>query len=71
VRRRGVIRDGVPMIEAIIVAAVIPVLIAGFWWTLGAPSYLPGGIDDPARQDLARFDELGNALPPAGEDPPT
>lgn len=58
------------MVEAIIIGAVVLLLIAGFWWTRGAPSYLPGGIDDPARQDLARFDELGDPLPPAGEDPP-
>ena len=41
------------MVEGLIVGAVIVLLIAGFWWTRRAPSYLPGGIDDPARQDLA------------------
>jgi len=56
--------------DAIIAGAVVVLLVAGFWWTRGYGG-IPGGVDDPARQNLARYDEIGDPLPPAGEDPPT
>jgi hypothetical protein len=57
------------MIEAVIVGLIVVLFIAGLWWTRRAPSYLPGGLDDPARLELARFDKLGDVLPGAGELP--
>jgi len=56
------------MVAAIIAGAVVVLLIVGFWWTRGAGG-LPGGIDDPARQELHKYDELGDRLPEPGDDP--
>jgi hypothetical protein len=56
-------RYGCVMVEAIIgIGVVLPLLILGFWWTRGGGG-LPGGIDDPARQELRKYDPLGNRLP--------
>ena len=55
------------MVDAIIAGAVVVLLIAGFWWTRGAGG-MPGGRDDPARQALRKYDELGDRLPEPGED---
>jgi FtsZ-interacting cell division protein ZipA len=53
------------MLGAIIAIAVVVLLVVGFWWTRGAGG-LPGGADDPARQELRRFDELGDPVQPPG-----
>jgi hypothetical protein len=58
------------MVEAIIVGGIIVLLAAGFWWTRGAGG-IPGGVDDPARQELQRFTELGDPMPPPGGEPTT
>jgi len=61
-------RYGCGMVGAIIAGAVVVLLIVGFWWTRGAGG-LPGGTDDPARQELRKNDELGDRLPEPGVDP--
>jgi hypothetical protein len=53
------------MLGAIIAAGIVLLLIAEFWWTRGAGG-VPGGDDDPARQELRHFDELGDPMPPPG-----
>lgn len=55
------------MVNAIVAGAIIALLIAGFWWTRGAGG-MPGGVEDPARQELQRFTELGDPMPQAGDD---
>ncbi len=37
--------------------------VVGFWWTRGAGG-LPGGGDDPSREELRRFTELGDPVSP-------
>ncbi len=49
------------MLEVIIVAAIVLVLAAGFWWTRGAGG-IPGGIDDPAFQQLRHLDKVGDPI---------
>jgi FtsZ-interacting cell division protein ZipA len=53
------------MLGAIIAIAIVVLLVVGFWWTRGGGG-VPGGIDDPARQELPRFDELGDPVEPPG-----
>jgi hypothetical protein len=48
--------------------ALVLLLILGFWWTRGEGA-IPGGSDDPARQALCKYEELGDRLPDPGEDP--
>jgi hypothetical protein len=57
------------MVEAIVAIALVVLLIAGFWWTRGYGG-VPGGVDDPARQELLRHTELGDIAPPPGDLPP-
>ncbi len=58
------------MKDAIIAIAFVVLVVAGFWWTRGSGSGLPGGLYDPPRQDLAqRYSELGDPMPPTGELP--
>jgi hypothetical protein len=57
------------VLEAIIGIGVgALVLILGFWWTRGGGG-LPGGTDDPARQELRKYDALGNRLPDTAPGP--
>jgi len=57
------------MVEAIFGAVVIVVVLSlGFYLTRGGGGP-PGGIDDPAANERAKFDELGDRLPEAGGDP--
>jgi hypothetical protein len=56
------------MLDIIIPIVIVSLLIAGFWWTRGAGG-LPGGADDPALEQVrGRFDELGDPMPPVGEE---
>jgi hypothetical protein len=58
------------VLEAIIGLSVIALLlIAGFWWTRGRGG-VPGGIGDPAREELAKYSARGERLPEAGADEP-
>jgi hypothetical protein len=51
------------VLEAIIgISVVLLLLVLGFWLTRGGGG-LPGGTDDPARQELRKYDALGNRLP--------
>lgn len=54
------------MKDAVIATAIVALLIVGFWWTRGAGG-IPGGTDDPAREELRRFTELGDPMPPPAE----
>ncbi len=56
------------MLDAIIAGAVVLVLIVGFWWTRGAGNLIHR-IDEPARQEMRKFDEIGNRLPDPGDEP--
>ena len=57
------------MLEAIVgVGLVVLLLILGFWLTRGGGG-VPGGIDDPARQELRKYDALGDRLPEPGAGP--
>jgi hypothetical protein len=57
------------VLEIIIAGAVVVLLIAGFWWTRGAGG-VPGGVDDPAHQELTKYTPLGDRLPEAGAEGP-
>jgi hypothetical protein len=54
------------VLEAVIGGAVVLLIIVGFWWTRGSGG-LPGGTDDPAREELRKYNELGDRVPTAGE----
>jgi hypothetical protein len=56
------------VLDVIIAGGVAVLLVAGFWWTRGAGG-VPGGIGDPAREELRHFTELGDPMPPPGEAP--
>jgi len=57
------------MLEAIVgVGVVLLLLILGFWLTRGGGG-VPGGIDDPARQELRKYGALGDRLPEPGAGP--
>jgi hypothetical protein len=56
------------MLDVIVVVAIVVLLAAGFWWTRGAGG-MPGGIDDPAREEARRFTELGDPMPTPGVEP--
>jgi hypothetical protein len=59
------------MLEIIIPLVVLLVVIVGLWWTRGAGGGgLPGGIDDPAREELAKYSARGARLPEAGAEEP-
>jgi hypothetical protein len=49
------------VLDAIIAGGIVLLLIAGFWWTRGRGG-VPGGSDDPARQQLSRYNELGDRM---------
>jgi hypothetical protein len=55
------------MLAIVIAAAVVLVLVAGFWWTRGAG---PGAasIYSPGREELTKYTPLGGRMPEAGED---
>jgi hypothetical protein len=53
------------VLDAIIAGAIVVLLIAGFWWTRGRGG-MPGGIGDPAREQLSKYSALGERLPEAG-----
>jgi hypothetical protein len=57
------------MLDVVIPVAIVVLLGAGFWWTRGAGG-IPGGSDDPAREDLRRFSELGDPMPAPGVEQP-
>lgn len=50
------------MLDVIIAVAIVILLVAGFWWTRGGGG-VPGGIGDPAREQLTKYDELGDRTP--------
>jgi hypothetical protein len=54
--------------EVIVPIAVVLLLALGFWWTRGAGG-IPGGTNNPAREELRRFTELGDPAPRAGAEP--
>jgi hypothetical protein len=57
------------VLEAIVgVGLVLLLLILGFWLTRGGGA-VPGGINDPARQELRKYDALGDRLPEPGAGP--
>lgn len=57
------------MLEVIIGVVVAVLLVAGFWLTRGAGG-MPGGVGDPAQEQLARSSALGAPLPEPGEEEP-
>jgi hypothetical protein len=58
------------VLEAIIGLTVIALLLAaGFWFTRGRGG-VPGGIGDPAHEELAKYSALGERLPEPGTDEP-
>lgn len=58
------------MLEAIIaLSAIAVVLIIGFWLTRGRGG-MPGGIGDPASEDLSKYSALGERLPEPGRGEP-
>jgi hypothetical protein len=57
------------VLEAVIAGAAVLLLIAGFWWTRGGGG-VPGGIDDPAFEQLQKYPALGEPLPPPGGEEP-
>ena len=51
------------MLEAIVgIGAVLLLVILGFWLTRGAGG-VPGGADDPSRQELRKYSALGDHVP--------
>ena len=54
------------MLEAIILGGIVVVLVVGFYLTRGAGG-MPGGVDDPARQQLLEYTPLGDHVPLAGD----
>jgi len=56
------------VLEGIIAGAIVLLLIAGFWFTRGRGG-MPGGIDDPAIEQLAKYSALGERLPEPGAEP--
>jgi hypothetical protein len=56
------------VLEGIIAGAVVLLLIAGFWFTRGRGG-VPGGIGDPAREQLSKYSALGERLPEPGGEP--
>jgi hypothetical protein len=55
------------VLDAVVVVIVVLLIVAGFWWTRGAGG-VPGGTDDPAREELRKYDELGDRLPDPAEE---
>jgi hypothetical protein len=56
-----------PVLDIIIAVAVAVLLAAGFWWTRGAGG-LPGGIDDPARQEFMKYTPTGRRYDPGNDE---
>ena len=55
------------MLDAVIAIAIVVLLIVGFWWTRGVGGGgVPGGIDDPAYQEVRRLTQMGDPMPPPG-----
>jgi hypothetical protein len=52
------------VLDVIIAVAIVALLIAGFWLTRGRGG-IPGGVGDPAREQLAKYSALGERLPEA------
>jgi hypothetical protein len=57
------------MLDVVIPVAIVVLLGAGFWWTRGAGG-VPGGTDDPAREEARRFTELGDPMGAPGVEQP-
>jgi hypothetical protein len=55
------------VLAIIVVVAFVLILVAGLWWTRGYGG-LSGGVDDPARQELSKYTELGDPMPEPGAD---
>jgi hypothetical protein len=55
------------MVDAIVAGVIVVLLVAGFWWTRGGGG-MPGGIDDPGRQELANLTPTGDPMPRPGEE---
>jgi len=59
----------VSTIDIVVAIAIVVALAAGFWWTRGGGG-VPGGIDDPARQQLTKYTQLGHSTPWDPRSPP-
>ena len=57
------------MLDGIIAGVFVLLLIVGFWFTRGRGG-IPGGIGDPAREQLSKYAALGERLPEPGADEP-
>lgn len=55
------------MVDGIIAAGVIILLAVGFYFTRGAGG-IPGGLEDPAYNQLAKYTPLGDRAPQPEED---
>ncbi|HEY4429285.1 MAG TPA: hypothetical protein VGN08_13875 [Solirubrobacteraceae bacterium] len=56
------------MVEALIVAAVVLVFIAGFWLTRGAGP-AARSTRSPGNEELLKYTSLGGRMPEPGEAP--
>lgn len=57
------------MLDVVVPVAIVVLIGVGFWWTRGAGG-VPGGTDDPAREELRRFSELADPMPTPGVEQP-
>src|ERR1700728_3776255 len=47
------------MKDTVVAIAIVVVLVVGFWWPRGAGD-MPGGVNDPAREQLEGVDWTGD-----------
>jgi hypothetical protein len=55
------------MVDDIILGGIVVLLAVGFYLTRGAGG-MPGGLEDPARNQIAKYTLLGDRAPEAGGD---